>query len=581
MLALRSISPVRRFAPTVIQCSLVVTVGTLAGAPAEAQLVVPAQATRLLPGGPDVENLTCGGDLDFEGDTLVAGGPRWLTALGVGEVRTFTRTGGVWTEGQTLLGSVPLPEAGFGSALDLDGDRLVVGAPGYSQGGAGTAFVFERSGATWSETAVLQAPDAMPYATFGTSVAIDGDTLAVGAPGDLGFFGKGAVYVWTHDGSAWTFRQKLEGSDTVSGDILGTTVALEGDVLATGAPAILNNAPGAAYVFTRSGTTWSQAQKLVAPAGASGDAFGEQLALSGAMLAVASPRRDVGPSLDAGAVHVFRSVGGSWTHERELLAPTPVAFGNFGGALDVEGDRLLVGDGKSSFVHAYRRDGGTWNPLFRATGDDTQSDDRFGGGLAFSGDEFAVGATRQDSAAPEAGAVYLFATTVFASEPLCYGDGGDQLGCTDCPCANNAPAGSQTGCLNSTGAGCSLFAQGAPSVASDSLSFQVSGANTSTFALLMSADGTLPKAGPCPPGSGVTAPPIDGLRCVGGNMLRHGTRATTVAGASTSPWSGTINASGFVAGQTRTFQAVYRELATALCGTGHNTSNAVSVTFAP
>ena len=175
--------------------------------------------------------------------------------------------------------------------------------------------------------------------------------------------------------------------------------------------------------------------------------------------------------------------------------------------------------------------------------------------------------------------------------PFCFGDGGDQMGCSPCACTNEAPPGSLTGCLNSTGVGAALLASGAAGVSSDTLRFEVVGGTANTFGLLSSADNQLPNMGPCPPGSGIQSPVLDGLRCVGGNLIRHGTRPLDAAGtigqttngwgAPDGPIGGLIAQGGFVAGQTRHFAVFYREDPNLVCQSGQNTTHGVSITFSP
>ena len=174
----------------------------------------------------------------------------------------------------------------------------------------------------------------------------------------------------------------------------------------------------------------------------------------------------------------------------------------------------------------------------------------------------------------------------FSITPYCFGDGGDGMGCTDCPCGNNAPLGSAGGCLNSNMTSAVLAGSGIADVNNDTLHFDLTGANVSTFAVLTSADNQLPQLGACPVGSGIQSAVLDGLRCVGGNARRHGARATDAMGNTTNGWGppagpagGLIAQYGFVAGQTRNFQCFYRELPNQVCSRGQNTSNAVSVTF--
>ncbi|MEM7516102.1 MAG: hypothetical protein AAF368_04145, partial [Planctomycetota bacterium] len=112
-----------------------------------------------------------------------------------------------------------------------------------------------------------------------------------------------------------------------------------------------------------------------------------------------------------------------------------------------------------------------------------------------------------------------------------------------------------------------------------------SGASSEAFALLFAGGQLLPAAGTCPPGSGITDSVLDGLRCAGGGTLRLGTRPLNVLGSSVRPWGGRTNdlltLGGFTSGQTWHFQATYRDSLSTGCGTGLNTSQAVSVTIVP
>ena len=174
------------------------------------------------------------------------------------------------------------------------------------------------------------------------------------------------------------------------------------------------------------------------------------------------------------------------------------------------------------------------------------------------------------------------------------GDGGNQAGCTDCPCGNNAPS-TSGGCLNSRGLSARLLATGDPSVLSDSLRFSVISASRNTFGMLVSGSTLLTEspANPCfGLNSGVTSSSLDGLRVVGGDVFRHGPRATDLLGSigfGNAGWGGPLDPptvglaqqGGFVAGQRRHFQVFYRDDPALNCMTGQNTTQAVSIVFQP
>lgn len=176
-------------------------------------------------------------------------------------------------------------------------------------------------------------------------------------------------------------------------------------------------------------------------------------------------------------------------------------------------------------------------------------------------------------------------------ETMC-GAGTALPGCGLCPCGNE-PADPEPirGCANSSGEGATLFATGAAFVSDDQLRFEVRSSTPSAFGILLSADDALPAQGACPPGSGFAPANFDGLRCVGGMLRRHGGRSADAngdTGLTNSAWGGMdgppvglIAQGGFSAGQTRSFQCIYRDQGTQVCMTGLNTTNAVRVTFAP
>ena len=170
----------------------------------------------------------------------------------------------------------------------------------------------------------------------------------------------------------------------------------------------------------------------------------------------------------------------------------------------------------------------------------------------------------------------------------CNGDGGDQLGCTECPCMNEMPAGTPGGCMNSAGTATRLVSFGGTSVSIGDLRFEATGAPPSNSAVLTSGNALAPAnaSNPCfGQNSGVPAMQLDGLRCVVQGVLRHGVRQSDSNGEignTTNGWgtpSGFFNFSAFVAGSTKHFQIIHRDDTGAVCMRGQNTSQAVSVLF--
>lgn len=379
----------------------------------------------------------------------------------------------------------------FGVAVAMDGDTLVVGASredsdtngvngapfDNSAADAGAVYVFVRTGPVWTQQAYIKASNSDAGDTFGAAVAIDGDTLVVGATGedssatgvdgnqsDNSTSASGAVYVFVRSGTVWTQQAYLKASNAQSFDFFGHALSLSGDTLVVGAPLEQsdsdliddgeadNSAPGAgaAYVFTRSGTTWSQQAYLKAVDSDAGDNFGSSVALSGDRLIVGAPGEDSaspgvgGDSSDdtaggAGAAYTFSRSGTTWSLDDYVKAASPGAADQFGHAVGLSGDTFVVGalgeDSDSNSIDSGEADDSapdagavyvftevaenlTQSAYLKAFNSDTN--DEFGRALALDGDMLVVGARREqggddgvganhlDNSANSAGAAYVF-----------------------------------------------------------------------------------------------------------------------------------------------------------------------------
>jgi hypothetical protein len=245
------------------------------------------------------------------------------------------------------------------------------------------------------------APEA--FERFGTSVASWRDTLVVGADGD-GAPGRAYVFVW--NGSAWTQQARLQPSDSRGFDYFGTSVAVQNDRLVVGAPSAGPDGDGQAYVFRRSGTSWTEEALLTASTpGPYG--FGETVALDGDDLLVGGFQ----------SAYFFRRSGTAWTEVARVTAPTPSLGGRFGGAVALHGDYAVVGDDwRGGPVHdqgsacVFRRSGAGWDlvpPVLAAV--DGHAGDRFGHAVAIHGDRLIVGAPEINAAAVNgSGAAYVY-----------------------------------------------------------------------------------------------------------------------------------------------------------------------------
>jgi len=336
-----------------------------------------------------------------------------------GSVYVFTRSGGIWTQQAKLTASDGQSDDQFGVSVSLDGDTALVGASGDDDRGAtsGSTYVFVRSGSTWTQQAKLTASDGAANDYFGISVSLSGGTALVGAWGDDDKgSGSGSAYVFTRSGTTWTQQAKLTASDGVASDSFGSSVALSGDTALVSAflDDDRGSASGSAYVFTRSGTTWSQQAKLTAADGAGSDYFGISVALS-ADTALIGAYADDDKGGSSGSAYVFTRSGATWSQQAKLTAADGAANDNFGYSIALSGDTALVGayldddrGSNSGSAYIFIRSGGSWSQQRKLTATDGAADDYFGYAVALSGDTALVGAYLDDDKGSNSGSVYFF-----------------------------------------------------------------------------------------------------------------------------------------------------------------------------
>jgi hypothetical protein len=306
------------------------------------------------------------------------------------------RNNGSWSQQAYLKASNTGEGDTFGFSVAVSGDTVVVGAWFESSAttgvngnqadnsalASGAAYVFARSGATWSQQAYLKASNTGAGDSFGSSVAIAGDTIVVGAFGEdsaaTGVDGNqadnsaqnaGAAYVFVRSNGTWSQQAYLKASNTDAGDAFGWSVAIAGDTVVVGAIGERSGAPvvngdqadnsafdaGAAYVFVRSGTTWSQQAYLKASNTDPNDQFGASVALSDDTIVVGAPGEDspatgvnggnqaINIAFGAGAAYLFVRSGTTWSQQAYLKASNTGAGDAFGSAVAVSGDTIIAG----------------------------------------------------------------------------------------------------------------------------------------------------------------------------------------------------------------------------------------------
>jgi hypothetical protein len=347
-----------------------------------------------------------GRSVSVNGDTLVVGA--WREDSGTtgvnsmpdeertdsGAAYVFVRSGGDWSQQAYLKANSSGVDDWFGFSVSVSADTVVVGAyledsaamgvngtPDEAATNSGAAYVFTRSGGSWSQQAYLKALNTDSHDYFGQSVSVSADTIVIGAPLEdtLPNDDSGAAYVFARSGTTWSQQAYLKASNSGGGDEFGKSVAVSGDTVVVGAAGEDSNATGvngnetgiiansgAAYVFVRSGVTWSQEAYLKAESPGVDDNFGSSVSASGNTAVVGANNEDSNTTgvnsipdegaTNSGATYVFARSGATWSQQAYLKASNTGAGDLFGSSVSVSGDTVVVGalreGGSSSGVNS-------------------------------------------------------------------------------------------------------------------------------------------------------------------------------------------------------------------------------------
>jgi hypothetical protein len=356
-----------------------------------------------------------GNVVDMDGDYAVVG------ARGNKAAYIFYYNGSTWSEQQkiqeTTFGS------NFGHAVSISGDTVVIGSNNEDVNSPdGTkAYVYTRSGTTWSLQQKVDPSQAIQANFFGhqRTMKLDksnSNQFIAGAYGeDQNYSDEGAVYIFTRSGTTWSEQQRIIPADAAINGNYGVTVDIAGDY------AVFGGRPGnnfAVYVWTRSGTTWSQQAALTQPSGHTNSQYAYHSGLSinsaGDTIAVGAYGNT---STQAGKVFIFTRSGTTWTNQA-VIQPSDTANGNFFGwecRLDTTGDTLVVGAKLASTggkVYVFTRSGTSWTEQKDFTASDVAANWEFGEDVAIDGStgKIVVGARQYSSSASGQGAAYVFNT---------------------------------------------------------------------------------------------------------------------------------------------------------------------------
>jgi hypothetical protein len=369
--------------------------------------------TRLGPSDPGGADFF-GSNVAIEGDLAVIGAANADNALGAAYV--FEREKGVWVERTKLVPADRWVNSEFGENVGISGNTIAIGAPS-DRNGIGAVYVFQKTGKAWTQQAKLTADDPTEFSFFADSIALSDDVLVSGAdlglvPG-VGF--AGAAYVFRRIGTSWTQEAKLIASNPVDGAGFGSgTAVVSGNTIAIGAASAQES--GVVYVFKRQGGVWWEQSQLLPSSPEEGQGFGINIGSSGNSLVVGAPFAATTGGVRTGVAYVYRRTAAVWAEEARLV-PSETQVRLFGTRVAISGLTVVAGapftdtfeniEGGSAWV--FQRDGNDWVTKAKLQAPDATPRDNFGGYVAIDGTTILIGAELADApAGPNEGAAYVF-----------------------------------------------------------------------------------------------------------------------------------------------------------------------------
>lgn len=346
------------------------------------------------------------GDFDEFGRSVSMSGTVAVIAGG-GNAYSLRYSAGAWTEEQILQ---PSDSTHYLDAVAIDGNVIVAGAFFHPSGGTqcGQAYVFRFNGAIWVEEAILQASDEANFAWFGDSVGIEGNRIVIGAPGHpSGGSVRGQAYAFRYNGTSWVQESILQ--PAVEGDFagFGDAVDISGTVAIIGATS--SGYPGKAFAFRRSGTVWTQEHLfLPQPGEDSPSFFGSAVAVQGSVAMIGGYRLGFG----IGETYVYSYDGLMWT-EKQILVPSSTDHFYFGRSVAFDGDTAVIGaiwDLTDNRGHAYvfQFNGSSWQEEQILNASDPEDYAWFGSSAAIVGNTIMIGARQHPSGGTNRGQVYVY-----------------------------------------------------------------------------------------------------------------------------------------------------------------------------
>ena len=341
-------------------------------------------------------------------------------AINAGAAYVYVLSDNGWHQQAKLVAEPAFTEDTLGGKVALKNDIAMLGVMRRDDKGkdSGAVVSFERESNTWKQHQIFTAPDAKPGDAFGQSIALTENHLIIGAPrNDALGVDSGAAYLYKREKGTWRYQTKITASDGTAGDLFGISVAIDGNTVLVGADLHDEKAEnaGAVYVYTLNGNRWKQEAKLMASDGGKTDIFGVRVALS-KDTALISARRDDTKELgiDAGSAYIFVRDGDNWTQQVKLTSPDGQADDRFGRGVALSGDTAIISamnhdanGTDTGALYLYKNGADGWRYTSKFVAKSSMPEDRFGWNVGLSNDVAIVATPNHDAKGQESGAVFI------------------------------------------------------------------------------------------------------------------------------------------------------------------------------
>jgi hypothetical protein len=325
-----------------------------------------------------------------------------------------------WSQEAKLVVEPAFADDTLGGKVALKNDIAMLGVMRRDDKGkdSGAVVSFERESSTWKQHHIFTAPDAKPGDAFGQSIALTENHLIIGAPrNDALGVDSGAAYIYKRENDSWHYHTKIMASDGAAGDLFGISVAIDGNTILVGADLHDEKAEnaGAVYVYVLDDNQWKQEAKLMASDGGKTDIFGVRVAISENTALVSARRDDIEElGVDAGSAYIFERVGSSWTQKVKLISPDGQADDRFGRGVALSTDTAIVSamnhdanGTDTGAMYVYKKDTDGWRYTSKFVAKSSMSDDKFGWNVGLSNGVAIVATPNHDAQGQESGAVFI------------------------------------------------------------------------------------------------------------------------------------------------------------------------------